>query len=220
MLQPAAMRANVWVRVRIPGWRSAWRHGRRRTPVALGGKASHVPPMVRRFSSRVSVVVTLAIAASAAVWVTGCNVPTPLAPAEPIGNFPNWGTDFATPTEQPRSLMGAGLGGAPMDGQASSTGAAMPGAIKNFSGGDAVAGKGIYITLCQRCHGAAGEGGALPGGIAVPALADAGLQDRLTDAKMARSIALGQGAMPSFMNDLDRDKLAAVIAYIRTLKKG
>jgi mono/diheme cytochrome c family protein len=35
---------------------------------------------------------------------------------------------------------------------------------------------------------------------------------------MARSIALGKGAMPSFMHDLDRDKLAAVIAYIRTLR--
>ena len=35
---------------------------------------------------------------------------------------------------------------------------------------------------------------------------------------MARGIALGKGAMPSFMQDLDRDKLAAVIAHIRTLK--
>jgi mono/diheme cytochrome c family protein len=93
----------------------------------------------------------------------------------------------------------------------------MPGAIKDFSGGDAVLGKGIYVQLCARCHGDTGAGGALPGGVAVPALNDPALQARLTDAQMARGIALGKGAMPSFMQDLDRDKLAAVIAYIRSL---
>lgn len=149
----------------------------------------------------------------------GCNVPTPLAPAEPIGEFPTWGADFATPKEQPASML-ANPGASPHEGgNTSSAGASMPGAIKSFSGGDVVAGKGIYTTLCARCHGATGEGGALPGGVAVTAFNDAKFQDSLTDAQMARSIALGKGGMPSFMKDLDRDKLAAVIAYIRTLKK-
>lgn len=161
----------------------------------------------------------LAVAATALLGA--CEVPTPLAPAEPIGTFPNWGADFATPAEQPRSLMGAGLGGAPGEapapgtgGDASSTGQAMPGAIKSFSGGDAVLGKGIYVALCARCHGDTGDGGALPGGVVVPPLKGT----KLEDGPMARTIALGKGAMPSFMNDLDRDKLAAVIAHIRTLK--
>ena len=35
----------------------------------------------------------------------------------------------------------------------------------------------------------------------------------------ARSIALGKGAMPSFMRELDKPKLSGVIAHIRTLKK-
>ena len=95
----------------------------------------------------------------------------------------------------------------------------MPGALKSFSGGDAVLGKGIYTQLCARCHGDAGDGGALPGGVVVPAFSDAKLQDARTDAQLARAIALGKGQMPSFMNELDRDKLAAVIAYVRTLKK-
>jgi mono/diheme cytochrome c family protein len=158
--------------------------------------------------------------------VGGCDVPTPLAPAEPIGTFPTWGADFATPAQQPRSLMGTGLGGAPGDAPApssapasgseatSSTGQAMPGAIKSFSGGDPALGKGLYVALCARCHGDGGDGGALPGGVVVPPLRGSALDDRA----MARSIALGKGAMPSFMNDLDRDKLAAVIAYIRTLR--
>ena len=171
------------------------------------------------------------------VGAGGCDVPTPLAPAEPIGAFPTWGEDFATPKEQPQSALGPAMGGAPLGGGAtgggatgggamggpgggtSSAGQAMPGAIKDFSGGDAALGKGIYQALCTRCHGAAGEGGALPGNVAVPALADAALQGRLTDAQMARGIALGKGAMPSFMQELDRDKLAAVIAYVRTLKR-
>lgn len=150
-----------------------------------------------------------------------CEVSTPLAPAEPIGEFPTWGEDFNTPREQPASMLGTGLGAPPAatGGEASSTGAAMPGAVKNFSGGDVVLGRAIYTTLCARCHGAAGEGGGLPGGIAVPAFSDPKFQASLTDAQMARAIALGKGAMPSFMNDLDRDKLAAVIAYSRTLQK-
>ena len=156
------------------------------------------------------------------VFTAACEVATPLAPAEPIGTFPTWGEDFNTPKEQPASALGMpAVDGAPTPsegGTASSTGAAMPGELKSFDGGDVNLGKGIYTTLCARCHGAGGEGGALPGAIAVPAFNDAKWQANMTDKQMARSIALGKGAMPSFMNDLDRDKLAAVIAYVRTLK--
>jgi mono/diheme cytochrome c family protein len=157
------------------------------------------------------VVVVLAAASLAA-----CEVPKPLSPAEPIGEFPTWGADFSTPREQPTSLLGTP--GAPAE-STSTGGAQMPGAIKSFSGGDATQGKGIYLALCARCHGAGGEGGALPGNVVVPAFNDAKFQDSLTDAQMARGIALGKGQMPGFMQDLDRDKLANVIAYIRTLKK-
>ncbi len=149
------------------------------------------------------------------VFLAGCEVATPLAPAEPIGTFPTWGEDFNTPKEQPASALGMPP---PTGDTASSTGAAMPGVIKSFDDGDPVLGKGIYTTLCARCHGGEGEGGALPGGIVVPAFNDPKWQANMTSKQMARSIALGKGAMPSFMNDLDRDKLAAVIAHIRSLK--
>ncbi len=153
------------------------------------------------------------------VVLAGCEVPTPLAPATPIGTVPNWGADFATPTQQPRSLLGTGLGGSPDEAPVMpAPGSAMPGAIKNFSNGDAALGKGVWQALCVRCHGA-GEGGALPGGIVVPALADKAVQDKLTDAQMARAIAVGKGAMPPFMQELDQEKLAGVIAYIRSIKK-
>ncbi len=153
------------------------------------------------------------------LFAAACEVSTPLAPAEPIGEFPVWGEDFNTPKEQPASNLAMPGANPHETDNPSSTGAAMPGALKSFSGGDVTLGKGIYTTLCARCHGAAGEGGGLPGGVVVPVFADAKVQDALTDSQMARAIALGKGQMPSFMNDLDRDKLAAVIAYIRTLKK-
>lgn len=173
---------------------------------------------------RFFVVVTLAAALAVPLaGLTGCEVATPLAPAEPIGEFPVWGEDFNTPKEQPASNLGMpGLPGQDGGGDpstTSSTGAAMPGALKSFEGGDVTLGKGVYVSLCARCHGAAGEGGALPGGVVVTALADAAVQARLDDKAMARSIALGKGAMPSFRAELNRDQLAGVIAYVRTLKK-
>jgi mono/diheme cytochrome c family protein len=152
----------------------------------------------------------------------GCDMPTPLSPAEPIGAFPNWGQGFATPAEQPQSALGTGLPANHPGGSgpgAPPPGTQMPGAVADFSGGDAALGKGVFQALCARCHGGAGEGGAMPGNVAVPPLSDAAWQERHTDAQMARTIALGKGAMPAFMSELDRDKLAAVIAYVRTLKK-
>jgi mono/diheme cytochrome c family protein len=154
--------------------------------------------------------------------VIACDVPTPLAPAPPIGEVPNWGADFATPTEQPGgSMLGvtppAGTG---MIGNTNvPEGTAKPGDTGDWAGGDATLGKGVWVAMCARCHGESGEGGMQPGGVKVPPLNDPTVQAQLTDKQMARSIAVGKGAMPSFMRDLDRDKLAGVIAHIRSLKK-
>jgi mono/diheme cytochrome c family protein len=184
------------------------------------------PARAPRHRARLAVAAVVALGGA---LVGGCDVPTPLAPAPPIGEFPQWGADFATPRQQPQSALGGAMAGGPMAGDAdasgdaggatSSTGQAMPGAIKSFSGGDATLGKGVYLALCARCHGSAGEGGALPGNIAVPAFSDAAWQDKTTDAQMARSIALGKGAMPSFRAELGHEQLSGVIAFIRTLKK-
>jgi mono/diheme cytochrome c family protein len=80
-------------------------------------------------------------------------------------------------------------------------------------------GKVVWTAMCARCHGDTGEGGMQPGGVKVPALSDPAVQAALTDKQMARSIALGKGAMPSFMRELDKPKLSGVIAHIRSLKK-
>lgn len=151
--------------------------------------------------------------------VAGCDVPMPLAPAEPIGEVPTWGDSFAVPTEQPASMLGVPAPNAPLGNTGLPSGTTSPGDTGDWSGGDVALGKVIWTSMCAQCHGANGEGGQVPGGAKVPALADAAVQSALSDKAMARSIALGKGAMPSFMKDLDKAKLSGVIAHIRSLKK-
>jgi mono/diheme cytochrome c family protein len=149
----------------------------------------------------------------AVLW-QGCDMPTPLAPAEPIGQVPSWGASFNQPANPSGLVPGAAPDGAP---SLSSAGAAMPGAVASFAGGDAAAGKTLYEAQCARCHGGQGEGGVA---LNAPELRSAAWQDRTTDAQLARTIALGRGAMPAFRDSLDKAGLANVIAYVRTLKKG
>ena len=158
--------------------------------------------LVTTFAGAAAAVAAVAIVASS----TGCNVPTPLAPAEPIGDVPKWGDGFATPSQAPSSMMGP-------KGMA---GMKSPGATGDWSGGDPALGKELYANLCAKCHGANGEGNAAMG---APSFADpkwqAGIEDRL----IARSVMLGKGNMPSFMNQgLDKPKLQGIVAYVRTLK--
>ena len=155
---------------------------------------------------------------SALGLTVGCDMPTPMAPAEPIGVQPTWGEGFAqTPGTELGGGVGAtgggtGMGGAPVD----TAGKVSPGNTGEWT---VTLGKGIYTAMCARCHGAAGEGGAVPGVGLATAFADPKFQAEKTDKQMARVIALGQGGMPSFMKELDKEKLAGVIAYIRTFKK-
>jgi mono/diheme cytochrome c family protein len=160
----------------------------------------------------------LALLALLAVPSAACDVPTPLAPAEPIGEVPNWGEGFATPTEQPSSLLGSGSGQLGNTGLPAGT--QSPGDTGSWSGGDPALGKGLFVALCARCHGENGEGGQVPGGAKVPSLADAQWQASVEDRQIARTVMLGKGAMPSFMKEgLDKPKLAGIVAYIRSLKK-
>ena len=55
---------------------------------------------------RVALLVPIVVAVVAVL--SACEVPTPLAPAEPIGEVPTWGTGFTTPTQQPTSMLGTG----------------------------------------------------------------------------------------------------------------
>jgi mono/diheme cytochrome c family protein len=211
---------------------------RRRARLALLAARSHKGPVkralppalprLRPFPAPLLWAAVLGLAAAA------CDVPTPLAPAEPIGEMPRWGENFATPTEQPASALGpqgpggeGGEGGTGETGEAGGlgntglpAGTASPGDTGSWSGGDAVLGKGVWTAMCARCHGEVGEGGSMPGGVRVPSLADPTWQASVEDKHIARSVMLGKGAMPSFMDQgLDRPKLAGLVAYIRTLKK-
>lgn len=184
-------------------------------------------------SLRTFTFVVRSVVIGATLASVACDVPTPLAPAEPIGELPTWGDSFAVPTEQPASMLGgkatdadAPKDGAPSDGAAKDLGntglpatTQSPGDTGDWGGGDLALGKAVWTAMCAQCHGASGEGGQVPGGAKVPALADAAVQSALSDKQMARSIALGKGAMPSFMRDLDKAKLSGVIAHIRSFKK-
>jgi len=160
--------------------------------------------------SPASVLVSLLAAGAVVVVAASCEVPTPLAPAEPIGEIPRWGEGFATPTEQPASMLGEGaLGNSGLP-----AGTQSPGDTGSWAGGDPALGKQVFTTLCAKCHGENGEGTAMG-----PSLADAKWQASVEDRQIARSVALGKGKMPAFMKDLDKSKLAGVIAHIRTLKQ-
>lgn len=169
---------------------------------------------------------------SSALWLSaGCSQPTPTARAEPIGEYPNWGQGFGekrnNPTESnlipgaaPKAPTDDGkpTGGAPSAGASATPNQPNPMAGAQFTGGDAKLGKGVWVSMCARCHGMTGEGGALPGGATVPALKDKTWQQGITDDAMASKIAHGKGAMPAFMGQLQKAQLQGVVAFIRTLK--
>lgn len=155
-------------------------------------------------------------AATVMLALAGCDVQSPLAPAEPIGEVPRWGESFNDAAQAKGSLVPGNT--APANNAGLPPGTVKPGETGDWSGGDPVLGAQLFGSLCVRCHGATGEGGALAGVGTVPALNDAGWQRKMQDKDIGRAIALGKGAMPSFMRDLDREKLKGLIAHIRTLR--
>jgi mono/diheme cytochrome c family protein len=180
---------------------------------------------VLRVSLRI--VVLLPCVLIGGIAASACDVPTPLAPAAPIGEVPRWGEGFATPSQiKGGSMMGPMMGGSGDDGAGGvgntglPAGTKSPGATGDWGGGDANLGKGLYVTMCARCHGESGEGGQIPGGTMATALNDPKWQAATEDRIIARTVMLGKGAMPSFMSQgLDKPKLQGIVAYVRTLKK-
>jgi mono/diheme cytochrome c family protein len=169
------------------------------------------------------------------LFLAACDLPTPNAPADPIGEAPKWGLDFATqggtssttammsgaqtgPTGAPGPAPAAGTG-APQQGGSLTPNQPNPFAGESWGGGDPKVGQQVWVTMCQRCHGAAGEGGSIPGQGVVPTLADKAWQTRTTDKDIASIIAHGKGAMPSFMSEMNKDQIDGVIAFVRTLAK-
>ena len=171
------------------------------------------------------------VLAPLAVTVVGCDIPSPQSAAEPIGEYPEWGQNFGKETSQPAasdSLL-SGEGPAPSDApnNAEATGgggATAPGMKNTFSSddwgsGDAALGQQVFVNHCARCHGDDGRGAMMPGIGRVPTLTDPAWHQRVSDKDLASTIAHGKGAMPSFMQTLEKRELDGVIAYIRSLAK-
>lgn len=88
----------------------------------------------------------------------------------------------------------------------------------DWGGGDPAVGRNAYQALCARCHGAEGKGGTLPDVGVVPNLTDPAVRAKWTgDAMLASKIANGAGKMPSFMAELDLEKLRGLVAYVKSL---
>ncbi|MCA1592029.1 MAG: cytochrome c [Acidobacteria bacterium] len=80
-------------------------------------------------------------------------------------------------------------------------------------------GRAVYVANCARCHGGDGLGQTRVGEmVEAPNLTNARWQARRSDSRIKGSIARGRGQMPAFSKKLSRDEVAAVIAYVRTLK--
>ncbi|GEM_PF-1056183 len=175
----------------------------------------------------------------------GCQQKTPTAPASEPGKTPTWGQGFGAqqqpapamapgmPTAEPTGPTGAAepapaagdlaARGLPSAPQESHGGGNMTGRIgpsgTDWSGGDVNTGRMAFGSLCARCHGQAGQGGQVAEVGLVPSLASAEFQARVADAQIASVIAHGKGKMPSFMGELNGERLRGIVAYIRSFKK-
>jgi len=88
-----------------------------------------------------------------------------------------------------------------------------------FAGGGGADGAAVYKAKCAMCHGPDGAGQTTMGkNLKVRALGSADVQKQ-TDAALAKWIADGKGKMPAYKSKLSADEIAALVDFIRTLKK-
>jgi len=81
-------------------------------------------------------------------------------------------------------------------------------------------GRAVYEARCTRCHGADGAGKTRMAEIVEPPdMSDPAWQRRRSNARMSASVSKGRGQMPAFRKKLSRQEIAAVIAYVRTLRR-
>ena len=156
-----------------------------------------------------------------------CDHPNPLAPAEAIGEFPEWGLAFTEAAKVPAadnsrlSPQGPAPSNAPNQAELSGAGGTAVPAAKpktDLAKGDAAYGKQLFSNLCARCH-RGGEGGQVAMIGMVPNLRDRAWHERITDSQISSTVAHGKGKMPAFVGQLNKSEIASVVAFIRTLKK-
>jgi mono/diheme cytochrome c family protein len=112
------------------------------------------------------------------------------------------------------SLAGIILSGFVMSGAIS--GAAITGAPS----ADAAAGKAVFKSRCQTCHGANGEGNEMLSkalGAHIPAMNSEQVQGK-SDDEIKTVITEGKGKMTA-IKGLSDEGIANVIAFVRTFKK-
>ena len=81
-------------------------------------------------------------------------------------------------------------------------------------------GKTLFISNCARCHGGDGLAKTQLGEmLGAPNLTDAKRQSKMSDSRMRLTISRGREAMPAFIDKLSKGEIAALVAYVRTLKK-
>lgn len=81
-------------------------------------------------------------------------------------------------------------------------------------------GRAVYEAKCTRCHGADGAGRTRMAEIVEPPdMSDPAWQRRHSNARMVAAVANGRGQMPAFKKKLTRQEIAAVVAYVRTLRR-
>lgn len=85
-------------------------------------------------------------------------------------------------------------------------------------GGGGERGRALYEQNCVPCHGADGTGSTpMARMMRVGNLADPATQARLTDEDVRVLVKGGRGRMPAF--PIEGDDLAALVSYVRTLKR-
>ena len=79
-------------------------------------------------------------------------------------------------------------------------------------------GEGIYKANCMTCHGEDGGGSMVGKSLHAPNLRSRKVQSK-SNAALARFIANGHGAMPSFSESLNHSQIVDVARYVHSLPR-
>ena len=87
--------------------------------------------------------------------------------------------------------------------------------------GDAANGKRLFLSVCANCHGPDGTGDMMKRMMpTIGNLTDAATHARLSDEDITNLVMEGRDKMPAFKDVLPPPQIKAIIAYVRTLKRG
>lgn len=170
------------------------------------------PPFFRRL--RWAQAGAFCAAAALSGLTTGCENPNPLAPVDPIGEYPVWGTDFGKDKIENAedSLVNQGVGAAAV--AASDGGPAAAAGAGTETTATMVEGRTVFLNNCARCHGPQGKG------MNVAMIGQtANLQSKeimgRSDTDLMNVIARGKGKMPAFGSQLSAKQMSAVLSWLR-----